>query len=211
MEKHTTKRIILLLCLLASALFAAAQHELESVCMNTVKLDLGGYPLSFLYSRDHHDFMRYSIEYERKLKPESQLSGILDIERAIWDEEFQAVRDGQNLKFGNLQKDLSLFAGLRFYLFYGRLKKFERLVFLEPRLGIVRSYAFAPVYDFGPDWYSFEVRKWYVAPRLRGGLSIPVSRNIGFEVSDDLGLRSVLGSGKKHLSQVFELNLSISF
>ncbi|MFN8396979.1 MAG: hypothetical protein U0176_20300 [Bacteroidia bacterium] len=211
MRQHTILRAILLLGMMTSVLASIAQQETEGECMNSLKLDLAGYPLSYLYALDHHEFVRYSFEYERKLHRDSRFSGTVDIELATWDDDFFAMRDGQVLRFGNLQKDLSLFAGLRMHLFYERLGRLRRLLFVEPRMGLVRSYAFVPVYDFGPDEYTFDVRKWYATPRIRGGLSVPVSRHFGFEVSDDLGLRSILGSGKKRLVQVFELNLNISF
>lgn len=208
MKGFGTKWITIALLLLSFGMSGMAQDSLK-IPKNTLKLDLVGVPMTFLYLQNA-SYPRLSIEYERRFHADSRASWIVDTEYALWEEEYIDAIDGVVAEVGNTQQNFSTIGGMRLYLFYGASKKWRRVFFVEPRLALTLSRAKLTPYVFDPLPVTYRT-KLYALPRCKAGLSIAISRHLGVDASADFLIQNGLGSGRKSLSQVFELNFTIAF
>jgi hypothetical protein len=186
----------------------AKGQQTRGVSSNAIKVDVIGIPIGLQWKRDI-PYPRISVEFERRFRNTMKWAWDADFELSRFEEIYPVVVDSFIIITGNIQKSATLLLGPRFYPFRDMRHRWSRILFLDARLGIQRTYArITPFTTAAPIVY---IQKWFLLPRIRTGVSLPVSNHLGFELSLESLIQKHLGTRETTIELVWEANVLFLF
>jgi hypothetical protein len=175
---------------------------------NAIKLDLIGIPIGLQW-KQNVPYPRVSVEYERRIRNTVKWAWDVDFEMSRFEEVYPEIVDSFVVITGNIQRSATLLFGPRIYPFRDSTNRWSRVLFVDARLGIQRTYAkITPFTTADPIVF---VQKWFLLPRIRAGISIPVSNHFGFDLSAEAFVQKHLGTSKTTIGNLVEANILFIF
>lgn len=188
------------LILLMSAVGKSQNSVLESGL--SLKADLAG--LTFVPSVIEPRYFRASIEGEFQIRSIERWTVTIDLEAAHYEEQFERYFGNLWLRARSYQNHFALHVGPRFYVYEFTADRPINGVFVEPQIKIAGD--FAEIFPDNTVLPTENVSEFNLGWRLRLGLQGFFTKRLGFSVSGDVHQRKFVGSGKKQLEILPEVN-----